>query len=89
MGYGNVEPSNYEPVVVGEKLRIWSHDGMNGCLAQTEKNDSGALCVRFLEEAASRPYRLAEKSPAGINGMLVPVAVLLAFADIEKVSNGK
>jgi len=89
MGYGDVDPSNHEPVVANERVRIWSHDGMNGCLAQTEKNDSGVLCVRFLEDAASRPNRFKEKSPAGINGMLVPVTVLLAFADIERVSNGK
>ena len=59
-------------------------DGTNGCRGIAEYNDSGVMCVRFIEDAADRPNHFKEQSPAHITGMLIPVAVLLAFADIEK-----
>ena len=83
--YGRSEPSNYKPEKVGEKVRVWTADGYNGCHGITELNDNGLMCVRFTEDTAARPMSFKEKDPANIKGMLVPISVLLAFANIEKV----
>lgn len=81
--YGRTERSGYKPEKIGEKIKVWSSDGLNPCLAKTILNDSGILCVRFLENAQTAPNKLGDPR-AGIKGMVVPIVVLLAFADIEK-----
>jgi hypothetical protein len=83
--YGRSELSSYKPIKAGEKVRVWTADGSNGCFGKTELNDNGLMCVRFIEDAAAKPHGFREKEPANIKGMLIPVAVLLAFADIEKI----